>query len=84
MTQLAFLLYVLPSVRYRLMNNSKSETRLWLNRDGIQGFYTRPAQWLYNAKWRKQHRLTGAKQLKFCYRFFFHSLFFFCFRPFAN
>ena len=49
---------LLEPLRSRLMYNSKSKTRRRLNRDGTHGFYTRPAQWLYNAKWRKQHRLT--------------------------
>ena len=49
---------LLEPLRSRLMYNLKSKTRRRLNRDGTHGFYTRPAQWLYNAKWRKQHRLT--------------------------
>ena len=49
---------LLEPLRSRLMYNLKSKTRRRLNRDVTHGFYTRPAQWLYNAKWRKQHRLT--------------------------
>ena len=49
---------LLEPLRSRLVYNLKSKTRRRLNRDGTHGFYTRPAQWLYNAKWRKQHRLT--------------------------
>ena len=49
---------LLEPLRSRLMYNLKSKTRRRLNRDGTHGFYTRPAQWLYNAKWRKQDRLT--------------------------
>ena len=74
---------LLEPLRSRLTYNSKSKTRWRLNRDGTQGFYTRPAQWLNiaqnggnNIAWRRR---IGKKQLKFCDRFFFHYVFSFVF-----